>query len=157
MREDYWTTGSGETIDFSEMLDAVESYVGRGGKIFIGTDSQLGSKGCTFVTAVCLHGAPETHGGRYFFRKTRDDIRRYKNLKVRIMQEVQRSIEIALHVIDKNPMSDVEIHLDIGTGEKSETRVYVDELTGWTQAIGFSCKVKPDAWASAAIADRHTK
>ena len=157
MREDCWTTGSGETVNFDDMLDCVESYVGQGGKIFIGTDSQIGAKGCTFVTAVCLHGAPETHGGRYFFRKTRDDIARYKNLKVRIMHEVQMSIEIALHVIDKNPMSDVEIHLDIGTSEKSKTSVYVDELTGWTRAVGFSCKVKPDAWASAGIADRHTK
>ena len=156
-KEDSWLTGSGIMIEFDDMLDAVESYVGQGGKIFIGTDSSIGAKGCTFVTAVCLHGAPETHGGRYFFHKARYDISRYKNLKVRIMQEVQSSIEIALHVIDKNPMSDVEIHLDIGTSERSQTRVYVDELTGWTQAVGFSCKVKPDAWASAAIADRHTK
>jgi len=157
MIEEKWLTGSGDIIDFNDMLGIIESYVGRDGKIFIGTDSQINTKNCTFVTAICLHGAAGSSGGRYFFYRTKDNISRYKNLKVRIMQEVQRSIEIALHVIDKNPMSDVEIHLDIGSTERSKTRGYVDEFTGWTRSAGFSCKVKPEAWASASIADKHTK
>ena len=52
---------------------------------------------------------------------------------------------------------DIEIHVDIGTTAKSKTRELVDTMTKWTRGAGFKCKVKPDAWASAAVADKHTK
>ncbi len=157
MSDSDWFKGSGEPILFSDLLKEAEQYVEKGGKIFIGTDSQLGLDSCVFVTAVCLHGKPMSKGGRYFFKKTKTTADMFRTLKVRIMHEVQNSIEIALHMIEKSPRTSVEIHLDIGTTEKSKTRSYVDELKGWTQSIGFACKVKPNAWASASVADKHTK
>jgi predicted RNase H-related nuclease YkuK (DUF458 family) len=153
-----WLTGSGESIEFNEMFLIIKDYVRRGGKIFIGTDSQLSVESCTFATAICLHGAEgSTSGGRYFFQRTIRKQDQYKILKVRIMQEVHRSIEIALQLFEENPKADIEIHLDVGTTDRSKTRTYVDELRGWTQSVGFKCRVKPNAWASASVADKHTK
>ena len=153
-----WLTGSGESIEFSEMFLIIKDYVKRGGKIFIGTDSQLSIDSCTFATAICLHGATgPSSGGRYFFQRTTRSQDQYKILKVRIMQEVHRSIEIALQLFEENPGADIEIHLDVGTTDRSKTRAYVDELRGWTQSVGFKCRVKPNAWASASVADKHTK
>jgi predicted RNase H-related nuclease YkuK (DUF458 family) len=157
MLNEIWLTGAGDTIEFNDMFSIIRDYVKIGGKVFIGTDSQLAVESCTFVTAICLHGAGGGKGGRYFFQRTSSGLDKYRILKVRIMQEVQRSIEIGLDLIEKNPNADIEIHLDVGTSEKSKTRAYVDELMGWTQSVGFVCKVKPYAWASAAVADKHTK
>ena len=41
--------------------------------------------------------------------------------------------------------------------KKIETKKFVDALTGYTKSAGFACKIKPDAWASASVADKHSK
>ena len=73
------------------------------------------------------------------------------------MKEVENSIKIGLKVLEKNPDVDIEIHLDIGTTHRSKTRKFVEVMKGWTSSMGFKCKVKPHAWASASVADKHTK
>ena len=73
------------------------------------------------------------------------------------MSEVHCSIEIGLIISEMFPKANVEIHIDIGSGERSRTRGYVDEFSGWVSSLGFKCKIKPDAWASFAVADKHTK
>lgn len=152
-----WFTALGREIEFEDLLKDIYSYTESGGKVFVGSDSQLSVNKCIFVTAICLHGAPGTMGGRYFFRKFKEHGSQYKFLKLRIMKEVNYSIEIALDLLERYPQSDIEVHIDIGTSEKSATRKYVDEFMGWTKTSGFVCKIKPDAWASASIADKHTK
>jgi len=73
------------------------------------------------------------------------------------MSEVHSSIEIGLIISEMFPDANIEIHIDIGSGEKSKTRRYVDEFSGWVRSTGLKCKIKPDSWASFAVADKHTK
>ena len=157
MLEGLWFTGSGDEISIKEILKEVDSYTRMRGKIFIGTDSQLKSDHCIFASAICLHGSPYSSGGRYFFKRIKDNRFPRMPLRARIMQETQHSLDIALYVFEKNPKADIEVHVDVGTSAKSKTREYVDAVKGWTISTGFPCKVKPNAWASASIADKHTK
>ena len=156
--EQIWRTGSGEILSFNAVVAEIREHVANHGSIYVGTDSCVDKNRCVFATAICLHGATgPSSGGRYFFQRTTRSQDQYKILKVRIMQEVHRSIEIALQLFEENPGADIEIHLDVGTTDRSKTRAYVDELRGWTQSVGFKCRVKPNAWASASVADKHTK
>tara|TARA_Y100000034_G_C6689475_1_gene303522 strand:+ start:69 stop:542 length:474 start_codon:yes stop_codon:yes gene_type:complete len=157
MNEKRWITGSGTEIEFKDILDEIEKYISKGGKIFIGSDSQLCNNTCIFATAICLHGAQGSQGGRYFFKRFKDEGPQYSNLKLRIISEVTHSLDVAIDLMGKFPDSDIEVHVDIGRGPKSKTSIYVDHIQGWARATGLSCKVKPDAWASASVADKHTK
>ena len=154
---DQWLTGSGYEIFFNDLVKIICSHADRGGKVFIGSDSMLNGDSCTFVTAICLHGDKTDYSGRYFFKKKKASKVQFSNLQTRISAEVEKSIAIGMKVISIKPDADVEIHIDIGSSPKSKTRSLVDMMTGWARGAGFSCKIKPEAWASASIADKHTK
>jgi len=151
-----WYTGSGDEIAYKEMLIEINNYLQAGGKVFIGTDSQLKKDCCIFATAICLHGN-ERKGGKYYFRKRRTHSKKNNVLHTRIMQEVKHSIDTAMNLLDKYPDADIEVHVDIGTTPRSATRTMVDSVRGWLSGVGFTCKVKPESWASSSVADGHTK
>tara|TARA_B100000131_G_C18004515_1_gene567860 strand:- start:489 stop:965 length:477 start_codon:yes stop_codon:yes gene_type:complete len=153
-----WHTGSGYSISFEDILAQINDYVSSGGKIFIGTDSQIKSDVVIFASAICLHGSVEDKKyATYFFCKSRLDRKKYTALQYRIMQEVQHSVDLALQLIEKYPEADIEVHVDVGKTKKSVTRKYADTINGWLKGFGFNCKMKPDSWASSSIADHHTK
>lgn len=151
-----WITGDGAEIHSDNLIDTINQYVDDLGKIFIGTDSQIQNNRCTFVTAICLHGKPGERGGRYFFTRFDESIEN-KILKLRMIDEAHYTIDIANKLIEINPNADIEIHIDVGSTKKSKTRDFVDMLSGWAAASGFAYKIKPDAWASYSVADKHTK
>jgi len=155
--EEMWYSGSGCEISFLDILSDINSHTQSGGDIFVGTDSMLGSQACVFATAICLHGAPDQCGGRYYFKKTRESNGSYEQLKVRIMKEVSNSLDLGNVLLDTCPNTEVEIHVDVGVSSASKTKSLADMIKGWTKSAGFTCKIKPFAWASAAVADKHTK
>jgi len=157
MNKKGWITGSGREIIFKDILIEIERYVADGGKIFIGSDSQLCNNTCIFATAICLHGAKGSKGGKYFFKRFKDKGPQYSNLKLRIMSEVTHTLDVAMDLMGMFPDSDIEVHVDIGRGPRSKTSGYIDHIQGWAQSTGLICKVKPNAWASASVADKHTK
>ncbi len=150
-----WFTAHGIEISFNEMIAKIKGHVRKNEKLFIGTDSQLSSESCTFATALCLYS--KSKGGTYFFKKQKVKNKKYGALKIRMLEEVHKTIEVAFLVLEETPDAQIEIHIDIGSTSRSKTRIYVDELRGWVTAAGFDCKIKPNAWASASIADRHSK
>lgn len=151
-----WYCANGIEITYESMMDKIRKHVRKNEKVFIGTDSQLTQASCTFATAICLYS--KSKGGTYFFSKQKIlDCKKYKVLKLRMLEEVQKTISVAFSILEETPRAEIEVHIDIGSTSKSKTRVYVDELRGWVTAAGFDCKIKPHAWASASIADRHSK
>ncbi len=151
-----WNSGNGDIVSFAEIIKDIKRHTHDNGKVYIGADSQLHASTCTFVTAVCLHGGNKKTSRYYFRRETR---KKYdsKNLRKRINDEVSSAIDVFLYLTEKIPGVDVEVHIDIGSTERSRTRSFVDTITGWVKGMGATCKIKPDAWASASVADRHTK
>jgi len=155
--KDSWFTGSGELISTDLIFEIIDDYTNRGGKVFVGTDSQLSSNSCVFATAICLHGAAGSQGGRYFFKKKKKKNSSYRILRHRILQEVKHSIDVSFELLERYPDVDIEVHVDIGQTPRSATRVFVDTVSGWLSGVGFECRIKPDSWASSSIADCHTK
>lgn len=152
-----WATGKGYEVEFNDVLLEIKCHVSLGGDVFIGTDSMPRIDGCIFASAICLHGGSGQSGGRYFYKRTVDRNKNLRSLRHRITCEVGRSIALAIRVAESNPAARVEIHIDIGATPLSKTRDLKDDLGGWALGAGFSYKIKPDAWASASVADRHTK
>ena len=153
-----WTTGSNHKIDFYEILKILKNYVLRGSKIFIGTDSFISSGKVCFASAICLYS--EELPGRYFFTKEKHPNSKFPVLVSRITEETRRSIEIACLLVDEYGFnsSKMEIHLDVSPfSANNGTSKFSDMLKGYVQGYGLDYKLKPDAWASQSIADKHSK
>jgi len=153
---DNWHNGTGLSVKFSTIISEIKDHTSHLGKVYIGCDSQLSGNKCTFVTAICLHGG-DKKTSKYFFKKERNFSYANVNLRKRIDDEVSKAIDEFMYLSENIPDIDVEIHIDIGNTERSTTRVFVDSITGWVKAVGAECKIKPNAWASASVADKHTK
>ena len=153
-----WHVASGEPISFKDILIEIEDYVHSGGKVFIGTDSQIKGDTVIFASAICLYGnVSNKKYATYFFNKVHLSRSTNQELQKRIMQEVQISIDLTVLLIEKYPDADVEVHVDVGRTNRSKTRKYVDMINGWLMGMGIDCKMKPYSWASSAVADHHTK
>ena len=151
-----WYTSSGEEINFEEVKKMLRKIIIDENKIFIGTDSMIFSRKCTFVTAICVHDADRKLAD-YFYRRYEYERNSLKILQDRISQEVSDSIEIGFDLMNTFSKNDVEIHADIGTSRRSRTRVFADFFKKWISSAGFDFKFKPHSWASSSVADWYTK
>ena len=155
---DVWRTPNGKPLTLAEIFEEIKLHARNEGKVYIGTDSFIDKNRCAFATAICLHGANGQRGGKYFFRKVFYKRQNFSSLVQRIMHEVQDSIETALFISEEVPTAKIELHLDISPAHKNNgTSSISDMLTGYAKASGFECKIKPDAWASQSVADKHSK
>ena len=156
--EKEWVTGSDNNIDFYELLNLSREYILKGSKLFIGSDSFISKQKICFATALCLHGGEM--GGRYFFFKDFIPKNQYSNLVSRITEETRRSVEIAAMLMDEynfDPLT-IELHLDVSPfGANNGTSKYSEMLKGYVHGFGIDYRLKPDAWASQTIADKHSK
>tara|TARA_B100001564_G_scaffold168919_1_gene141922 strand:+ start:5209 stop:5694 length:486 start_codon:yes stop_codon:yes gene_type:complete len=156
--EKNWITGSNKQIDFYNLLNLSREYLSKGSKLFIGSDSFISKETICFASAVCLHGGEM--GGRYFFFKDFVPKDHFINLVSRITEETRRSVEIASMFMEEYGIdpSRIELHLDVSPfGLNNGTSKYSDMLKGYVQGYGLDYRLKPDAWASQTIADKHSK
>lgn len=152
-----WTSGSGDVHTFQNVVMEVSDHA-KNNKIFIGSDSFLTKKRTCFVTAVCL--LTKNKGGRYFLYKDYLKTNQFNILSVRITEEVRRSIELAEYFMNSHNIlpQEIELHLDVSPfGAKNGTSKFSEMLRGYVQGYGFGCKLKPNAWASQTVADKHSK
>tara|TARA_R100000008_G_scaffold63066_1_gene40313 strand:- start:419 stop:889 length:471 start_codon:yes stop_codon:yes gene_type:complete len=155
---DVWFTGAGDQIEFEEIMKIIDDHTNKNGRIFIGTDSFNLKNKCIMASAVCLHGAEGSSGGRYFIKRTKLSKNKFPSVLTRILHEVNNTIQLALSINEANPDTNIELHLDISASSKGEvTSKFADMLTGYAKSSGFDYKIKPDAFAAASVADRHSK
>jgi predicted RNase H-related nuclease YkuK (DUF458 family) len=155
---DQWFTGSGYEIEFSEILLLIKNHIEDSGKIFIGTDSFLSGNNCIFAKAICLHMGENQPGGRYFIQRTRCKSKPFKALAVRMLAEVERTVNLALSISEVYEDAPIEIHIDVSSSSSmAKTAQYSEMITGYAKSSGFSYKVKPHSWASSSVADKHSK
>ena len=58
----------------------------------------------------------------------------------------------------KIPHNNIEVHIDASPVEaKMKTSRFIEMLQGYVTGAGFIYKVKPNAWASQTVADKHSK
>jgi len=153
-----WFTGSGEQTTFDDILYNIREHTYFNGTTYIGTDSFFKREGCVFSTAICLHGADDQSGGKYFICRTVLSKKEFPNLATRMLKEVEKTLEHAHKIIEEHPKAIMELHLDVSSTEKNEgTSHLANMLVGYVKGSGFDCKIKPEAFAAATIADKHTK
>lgn len=155
---DFWFSGAGQRIDYETLIDEIRKHSKEQGQVYIGTDSHIANKHCIYSTAVCLHGAEDQIGGKYFFQRDKFERDRFPTLMERIMHEVENTVSTALKILEECPKVQIELHLDISPSDKQEkTSRFADMMIGYAKGVGFPCKVKPDAFAASTVADKHNK
>lgn len=153
-----WVTGENKQIDFYDLLRLTRKSILDGSKIFIGSDSFISRDKVCFASAVCLYGSGR--GGRYFFFKDFLPKPKFSQIVTRITEETRRSVEIACLFMNEYGIDpqNIELHLDVSPfGANNGTSKYSDMLKGYVQGFGVDYRLKPDAWASQTIADKHSK
>ena len=153
-----WRSANGDIVTLSQIIQTCKKFIPKGSKIFIGSDSFATNTKINFATVICVYGRGIS--SKYFFAKQFVDKNTYRNLASRITEEVRRSVELAEllrsgHMIDSD---NIELHLDVSPYQKKNgTSRYSEMRKGYVRGAGFSCKIKPNAWASQTIADKHSK
>lgn len=143
----------------NEVIRQIQEYVhedtNASYKVIIGTDSQTDHRATVFVTAIIIQRIGK--GALFYTRKQTHPT--MKDLRERIYLETEYSLETVELLRDKfsEILEDVpmEIHLDVG--RQGETRKLIQEVVGWVTAVGYTAKIKPDAFAASSVADRYTK
>ena len=153
-----WNTGSKSIIHFNDIIEQIKIHCNYNGTVYIGTDSFFIKNNCIFSTAICLYGADNQQGGRYFYTKTSLNKNKFPELSLRMIKEAENTINLANHIVELIPSAKLELHLDISPQEKNEgTSHLANMLVGYVKGSGYECRIKPDAFAAASIADKHSK
>jgi hypothetical protein len=153
-----WFTGSGIAIKFDQIVELTEAHYRDGGTVHIGTDSHLKQQKCIFSTAICLIDTSRFAQNTYFVTRSTAPAQTYQTLLQRITEEVQKSVDTGLKLLEVCPKVDIELHLDISAENVNEgTSPFAKMLVGYARGSGFECKIKPNAFAASSVADKHSK
>jgi len=150
---------SQNTYTKEDFLNQLKKYDELGYNVYIGTDSQIIKKKISIVTAVCFNRAETDYNtggvsGKIFYIKEKISRKQYPNLRTRMLLEAYRSIELAMELEDL-VSGRLEIHLDVGDNLiKNKTSAYERELQALVVSQGYGCEIKPNSWASSAVADK---
>ncbi|ELK46421.1 ribonuclease H-like YkuK family protein [Halobacillus sp. ACCC02827] len=138
-------------------------------RLMLGTDSQVHPSHTLFITGIVIQRVGK--GAWACFRKESVP-RKMTTLHERISYETSLTeqvaslfteerknelIEIVLPHIYKGATFTMEGHLDIGSGERNRTRVYVNEMVARIESLGMEPKIKPDSIVASSYANRYTK
>ncbi len=152
-----WKKFSGEMLPvdiISEVEKTIEREYELGNKlkVCIGTDSQVKGAMIDFATVIVF--LREQKGGFMFINQER--IQKKMGIKERMLNEVQRSIEIAYALCDLLDLYDVdlEVHADINTNPNFKSNQALHEAMGYILSMGFVFKAKPEAFASSYCANK---
>lgn len=156
IRNFLWLGGNGEQHSSEEVLLEIKKYISSGGKIFIGTDSMKYPSQCHFACVIAMHNT-NLKVAKYFYKKFKLRGDEYKNLQTKIFKEVEYSVTTAGFVRENFPNAEIEVHVDIGSTSKNETRKFIQSVRGWVLGSGYCFKSKPYSWAASSVADSHTK
>jgi len=125
-------------------------------EVFVGTDSQVHRKIKKVVYVTCIVLYKKGKGGRVFLAKENE---RYANsLKERLMNEVWRSLQVAFEMQRILPANaELVVHIDVNSKKRFKSADYCQELVSMVTGQGFKCRIKPEAWAAQAVANKFSK
>jgi predicted RNase H-related nuclease YkuK (DUF458 family) len=66
-------------------------------------------------------------------------------------------IDIVLPHLYKGASFTMEGHIDIGSGNRNKTRIFVEEMVSRIEAMGIEPKIKPESFVASTYANRYTK
>ena len=144
-------------ISKEKVVSIIVNLYNQGYTIAVGSDSQAFYDNISFVTTVCAHH--KNKGAVGYYIKWKRPRYEFPTLRARMSAEAYNSLEMAWWIKEKLPEEGYpEVHLDIGNDPvRCATFKFKKELTSIVKSQGFSCKIKPESWASSGVADWFTK
>ena len=129
-----------------------EKNAGNNISVCIGTDSQV--KSCITEFATVIVFIRKGKGG--FMYISNEICKRRMPVKQRMLEEVQRSIDVAFRLCDLFIAFNVqmEVHADINTDPKFKSNEAFKDAMGYITGMGFAFKAKPHAFASSSCANK---
>jgi predicted RNase H-related nuclease YkuK (DUF458 family) len=153
-----WFDGAGAPASYEQIVDDIKAHHLGNGTLYVGSDSQFYNSGVILTSAIILHGAEGQRGGRYFVNRRKLKPEAYRILAVRILAEAEQTIDIAIRIVEEIPDIKIELHVDVSNTDKNEATSNLAKMViGYVAGSGFDCKVKPEAFAAASVADKHSK
>jgi len=155
-------------LTLEEVVGEIFSYIKEKKEkfyeIIVGCDSSSGEDSSFPLAIVVLR---KGEGGRFFLKKIKyppEKRRKFKNWKIRILEEVYLSCQLALTLKElleekslKFSLKNFQfryIHADIG--ENGETKDMIKEVVSLIKGNGFEPKIKPHSYAASVVADRYS-
>lgn len=152
-------------VDYLTELFDKELEKGYTLKVSIGTDSQKSSKGAyKFATVILIRTFEDLGGGVIVGRGGMVISTTYYNdfksknkelVNERMVFEVSKSIEVAYEIAPLLDLYEIplEVHADINPDPNYESNKALQQAVGYILGMGYSFKVKPDAYAASNAAD----
>lgn len=128
-------------------------------RVYLGCDSQATrNKTVKFCTVVILH-LDGKHGGHMFSNvEVEPSYMSPEKPRLRLMQEVQKVVELGMELQEVIGDRHFEIHLDLNTDPQYKSHSAVKEACGYVLGcLGIDAKLKPFAFAASSAADRLAK
>ncbi|WP_461176673.1 ribonuclease H-like YkuK family protein [Virgibacillus ainsalahensis] len=138
-------------------------------RLMFGTDSQVHAYYTKFITGIVIQR--ETKGAWACIHKVIIP-RKMTNLHERISYETtlteevvsmfteerkDQLINIVLPNIYKGASFTIEGHIDIGSGVRNKTRIFVNEMVARMESLDIEPKIKPNSFVASSYANRFTK
>lgn len=136
---------------------AIEAIIesDKDSSVYVGCDSVCFKKNgvwyARYATVIIVHHATR-HGASIFHNI--EVLPDFRNIKMRMMNEVMFATNAALEVVDFLEGRQLEIHLDINPNPKHKSNVAMKEAIGYVLGnTGLQPTLKPDAWAASHASD----
>lgn len=160
-----WKDADGKIISNPELIqwisDSRYEILNGTKQLIIGTDSHRHGNFYWFITVVCLYQSGR--GGYYYYNKTQTNKFEFRGasqsarVRARMFHEATLAIELATEIQEKTGFAPI-VHMDASpTGSHELTAAFSEDLKGYAIASGFEAVVKPWAFVSSGIANKHTK
>ncbi|RHW34683.1 hypothetical protein D1B33_13610 [Lysinibacillus yapensis] len=164
---------SQKNMSFERVFRNIEQFMEKDPagnfKLMFGTDSQVYSRETKFITGIVIQ--QERKGVWACFRKVVIP-RKMTNLYERISYETtlteevvslftnekkERLIDIVIPYLYKGASFSIEGHIDIGSGTRNKTSIFVKEMMARMDTMGLKPKIKPDSFVASSYANKYTK
>jgi len=153
-RDSKWFCGGGKPAAFCQILDEIINS-DPSAEIYVGTDSDPSRKKVAFVTGVVIRYPG--NGANYYWSRRYIESNKFFNLGHRLELEVADSIVVATVLRKETGRDKIIIHADCSSDPRNASFEFLNRITSYSRAMGFTTVAKPDSWAASSVADKHAK
>lgn len=118
-------------------------------EIMVGTDSQNKGRNTVYSTVIVLY--TPGHGGHCIFRRWKTD--KEKVRQVRLLKEVEESLNTANELVEKGCPKPKYIDIDINPNPKYKSNEVYSTARGWVESMGYEVRFKTIAPLVTSVAD----
>ena len=133
------------------LAEYIKNYIQANGdvEVIVGTDSQNKGNHTTYSTVIVLYHPG--HGGHCIFRRWKTDRERVR--QVRLLKEVEESLNVANELVESGCPKPTYIDIDINPNPKFKSYEVYQTAKGWIESMGYQVRFKTIAPLVTSVAD----